>query len=388
MNSCSVYFCFIFDILFADALGEVFNPAELVDGAGVRMEDVGEDLEADTIEVTVQPDALRRRIDAEAARQDELDLAGAARTLNAQQPRQHAPAIRPRHPAPPLQLRQHVPALRPRQPAVMQPRLSIPRLQVQPRLPGPRQPAPSVGASGNRFGIGEQFLNQGGDGGQSAPGQDQSGGSGQYAQDWASQESLNEQQAKVLTKKRKVKKPTSKKIPRSAWPKGFTEEDIDGLSVNQVAKFRKLEGGRDSHEGKKQSLPGKGFFERQLVVTDLFPHILGVVMGGEEELLPPPLVKLGATEDNCMDKICDARLLLYPIVGDQADYWGRLPPKYDVIQPEFGAKLRGVQNRVPRATWVAAHDRRRATELKHWSAQNIHAYKQDTVLESFWFSGL
>ena len=102
-------------------------------------------------------------------------------------------------------------------------------------------------------------------------------------------------------------------------------------------------------------------------------------MGNETEASPPPLVNLPAAVDNSVDKLCDARFSLYPIVSDMAGCWGRLPQKLEPIQPEFGAKLRGMLTRVPRDTWDSAHDRRRATELKHWSSLNYHAFKQDEV---------
>ena len=102
-------------------------------------------------------------------------------------------------------------------------------------------------------------------------------------------------------------------------------------------------------------------------------------MGGETEQLPPPLVKLEADEDNSVDKLCAARWGLYPVIADPETFWGKLQPKYAVIQPEFGAKVRGVQNRVPRSTWIAAHDRRRSTEMKHWSSINYHSFRQDAV---------
>ena len=102
-------------------------------------------------------------------------------------------------------------------------------------------------------------------------------------------------------------------------------------------------------------------------------------MGGDENQQPPPTVKLEATEDDCVTKICDARVKLYPIVADLDVFWGQLPVKHEVIQPEFGAKVRGIQNRVPVYTWGAAHDRRRATELKHWSSLNVHTFKQEQV---------
>ena len=102
-------------------------------------------------------------------------------------------------------------------------------------------------------------------------------------------------------------------------------------------------------------------------------------MGGDENQQPPSTVKLEATEDDCVTKICDARVKLYPIVADLDVFWGQLPVKHEVIQPEFGAKVRGIQNRVPVYTWGAAHDRRRATELKHWSSLNVHTFKQEQV---------
>ena len=96
-------------------------------------------------------------------------------------------------------------------------------------------------------------------------------------------------------------------------------------------------------------------------------------------MIPPPLVKLPATEDNANDKLCDARFTLYPIISDLQAAWSRLPAKFDMIQPEFGAEARGMQHRVPKHTWVSAHDRRRATELKHWSSLNYFAHKQEKV---------
>ena len=102
-------------------------------------------------------------------------------------------------------------------------------------------------------------------------------------------------------------------------------------------------------------------------------------MGGEGEVLPPPLVQLAASQDNADDILCEARFTLYPIVADLETFWGKFPAKYDDIQPEFGAKVRGMQNRIPKQTWVAAHNRRRATELKHWSDLNYHTFKQEKV---------
>ena len=102
-------------------------------------------------------------------------------------------------------------------------------------------------------------------------------------------------------------------------------------------------------------------------------------MGGEKEQMPPPLVTMEASENNSMDKLCAARFKLYPIVAELETFWENVQPKYVSIQPEFGAKVRGMLNRVPRQTWVAAHDRRRATELKHWSSLNYHSFKQELV---------
>ena len=107
----------------------------------------------------------------------------------------------------------------------------------------------------------------------------------------------------------------------------------------------------------------------------------GSIVGGEGEVVMPPLVKLEATEDNADDIICDARLLLYPIVGDLEKVWARLPVKFDTIQPEFGAEVRGMLHQVPKKTWEGAPDRRRATELRHWSSQNYHIHRQDQVME-------
>ena len=108
-------------------------------------------------------------------------------------------------------------------------------------------------------------------------------------------------------------------------------------------------------------------------------------MGGSGDTIPPPVVKLAESEDNAVDKLCAARFELYPITADLVEFWGREKAKYEVIQPEFGARVRGVLNRVPKLTWEAAHDRRRATELKHWSSQNYHLFKQDPVRKFVFF---
>lgn len=105
-------------------------------------------------------------------------------------------------------------------------------------------------------------------------------------------------------------------------------------------------------------------------------------MGAEGDFVPPPLVKLEAAEDNAVDKLCPARFELYPIVSDPETYWSKLKAKYEVIQPEFGAEIRGMLHRVPKQTWVGAHDRRRATQLMHWSSLNYHSFKQDMVRKS------
>ena len=102
-------------------------------------------------------------------------------------------------------------------------------------------------------------------------------------------------------------------------------------------------------------------------------------MGGEGNEVPPPLVKLEAGEDNAMDKLCLARFELYPVVAEPLVYWGKLKAKYDVILPEFGSEIRGMLHKVPKKTWASAHDRRRATELKHWCSLNYHNFKQEVV---------
>ena len=48
-----------------------------------------------------------------------------------------------------------------------------------------------------------------------------------------------------------------------------------------------------------------------------------------------------------------------------------------MVTGEFGAKLRGMVNRVPKETWEGAHIRARSWELKHWSSQNAYSHKQD-----------
>ena len=340
------------------------------------MEDLGSDRGGDEeiVAVAVDQAELRARLDQQMARQDVLDLAAQARTVSRELRSGVPPTQQQRGGVPPSQ--QH-----PAQPASAQ--------QGGSSLPLP----PTV----SRFGIGNDFL-----GSYFIPRNDQGNGSGQHrsrqqdpvasqpggsGQPGRAQPEKAAEPSPQLKRKRKKKGgraatpppsiPNSERFPKEDWPRNFTEAQMNSFTPDQIIAMQANQQKKLKLEGKKQAYPGKSFFFTEWV--NLKNQLLGVIMGGDENQQPPPTVKLEATEDDCVTKICDARVKLYPIVADLDVFWGQLPVKHEVIQPEFGAKVRGIQNRVPVYTWGAAHDRRRATELKHWSSLNVHTFKQEQV---------
>ena len=224
----------------------------------------------DTVEVTVEQDRVRQRVDADAARQDVLDAMTRARALGAGQP------------------------------------------QVQPLMhPGShvqdpqRQSTPSAVATANRFGIGQRFLlpqpggrggpaprqpgPQGGSGGSATrqPGPRGGGGTGsqvgggtwprggrdarpgpQQDQPGGQQEDVHHPQEEVTekppSKKRKKTKKAAAEGPRTSeillskhWPEDYSVKQIDALKPETVmAIFLSQEKNRRA-EGKKRSLPGR-----------------------------------------------------------------------------------------------------------------------------------
>ena len=89
-----------------------------------------------------------------------------------------------------------------------------------------------------------------------------------------------------------------------------------------------------------------------------------------------PLVVIPEAEDDAMTKFSGGRWP-YPPVSDPVEWWKYLPVRWKVVIAEFGSKTRGMINRVPKETWIGAHDRGRCWELKHWSSTNTHSYKNE-----------
>ena len=69
-----------------------------------------------------------------------------------------------------------------------------------------------------------------------------------------------------------------------------------------------------------------------------------------------PLQMVPAGQDDSRAFFCDGRWLHYP-TSDPEVWWARIPVAWPVITSEFGSKLRGMVNRVPKKTRIGAHNR-------------------------------
>ena len=90
-----------------------------------------------------------------------------------------------------------------------------------------------------------------------------------------------------------------------------------------------------------------------------------------------PMVVIPEAEDDAFGKFSEARWRYPPMSEPALEWWKHVKVKYDMVIPEFGAKIRGMINRVPRLTWEGAHNRRYSWELKHWSSLNAYAHKNE-----------
>ena len=80
----------------------------------------------------------------------------------------------------------------------------------------------------------------------------------------------------------------------------------------------------------------------------------GVLQGATGNKIP--LTSFPAEDDDSYSTFCLARWAHYP-VSDPPEWWKLLPLRWKVVTAEFGSKLRGMSNRIPKTTWIGAHDR-------------------------------
>ena len=97
-------------------------------------------------------------------------------------------------------------------------------------------------------------------------------------------------------------------------------------------------------------------------------------MEGATNVIAVKLIAAG--RDDASVFFCDGRWLHHP-TSDPGVWWANIPVEWPVVTGQFGDKLRGMVNRVPKETWEGAHSRARSWELKHWSSQNAYCHKQD-----------
>ena len=69
-----------------------------------------------------------------------------------------------------------------------------------------------------------------------------------------------------------------------------------------------------------------------------------------------PMLSFSAGDDDCYVMFNEARWMHFPI-SEPSVWWKFLPLKWKVTTPEFGAKRRGMVNRIPKETWEGAHNR-------------------------------
>ena len=193
------------------------------------------------------------------ARQDVLDLAAQARTVSRELHSGVPPTLQQYNGVPPTQLL-------PARPASM--------LQ---RSTG--QPPP---ATANRFGIGNDFLNN-----YFIPRNDVGNGSGQpgpgssrtlllHSRGVRAEPGQAAEPSPQLKRKRKKKGgrantpppliPNSDRFPKEDWPRNFTEAQMNSFTPDQIIAMQANQQKKLKLEGKKQAYPGMSFFFTGLVL--------------------------------------------------------------------------------------------------------------------------
>ena len=145
--------------------------------------------------------------------------------------------------------------------------------------------------------------------------------------------------------------PTSQIFPKSDWPVGYSAKQVDQLSPELVVKLKQMRQ-KESEKTSGKELPGYKMVDQEVVIPSEY------VLGGD---------------DDCAAIFCDGRWKRFP-VSEIKVWWGRIPLEWKTIMPEYGHEERGMDNRIPRATWEGAHDRTRWWELKFWASCNASNY--------------
>ena len=136
-----------------------------------------------------------------------------------------------------------------------------------------------------------------------------------------------------------VVKPTSQVFPRGEWPTGWTYQQVDALNVDQFLKMREIKAKETTKSRDVKELPG---FKPS---SDRVQRI--------------PITEIPGGMDDATTVFCRGRWTRLPIKMTAA-IWANIPVEWPEKVPEWGANERGMQNRIPRETWVSRSD-----ELMH-----------------------
>ena len=141
---------------------------------------------------------------------------------------------------------------------------------------------------------------------------------------------------------------TSQTFPKADWPPGYSKDQVDNLTTQQVLDMKAMRLKENPRGGATKQLPGWKTMECNVVI-------------------PVELIKGGS--DDATSVFTPGRWRRFPI-SEIKKWWPKIPLEWGVVVPEFGVDERGMANRIPRETWEGAHDRTRWWELRHWGSIN------------------
>ena len=119
---------------------------------------------------------------------------------------------------------------------------------------------------------------------------------------------------------------TSQTFPRSDWPPGYSSEQVDNLTTQQVIDMKAMRLKEASKPGGTKSLPGWKMIDNTVVIP------IEMIKGGN---------------DDATTCFTPGRWKRFPISVIKR-WWENLPLEWPDIVPEFGVEERGMQNRIPR----------------------------------------
>ena len=146
---------------------------------------------------------------------------------------------------------------------------------------------------------------------------------------------------------------TSQTFPKADWPPGYSKDQVDNLTTQQVLDMKAMRMKEAPKGGASKQLPGWKTMECNVVI-------------------PIELIKGGS--DDATSVFTPGRWRRFPI-SEIKKWWCKIPLEWGIVVPEFGVDERGMANRIPLETWEGAHDRTRWWELRHWGSINAQVRK-------------